>query len=182
MARQLLRFTGVEIQNILLAGEIFEATKIKSGGYGLKTVTSTSQVNDGPIVIDITLDDEEIFHPYINEGDISFMLSLTQISFDTFKNGIKEGGTIVTESSLVDISDLDREKWNIIEAPILSIATKDVGDITTQFVVALAITNCLTKALDKEMLEELILSKIDEQKHKINKEAYYLGYKYGSQL
>ena len=182
MARQLLRFTGVEEQDILLASEIYETAKIKSGGYGLKTVTSTSQIKDGPIVIDITLDEEEIFHPYINDGDISFMLSLTQISFDTFKNGIKEGGTIVTESSLVDVSDLDRKKWNILEAPILSIAKEEVGDITTQFVVALAITNYLTKALDKEILEEVILSKTDENIHKINKEAYYLGYKYGSEL
>ncbi len=47
MARTLMRFTGVGGQGVLLAGEIFAAAKIKTGGYGLKTATYTSQVRGG---------------------------------------------------------------------------------------------------------------------------------------
>jgi Pyruvate/2-oxoacid:ferredoxin oxidoreductase gamma subunit len=44
MARTLMRFTGVGGQGVLLAGEIFAAAKIKTGGFGLKTATYTSHV------------------------------------------------------------------------------------------------------------------------------------------
>ena len=72
MARTLMRFTGVGGQGVLLAGEIFAAAKIKEGGHGLKTATYTSQVRGGPTVVDITLDDEEIFYPYANDGEIDY--------------------------------------------------------------------------------------------------------------
>jgi len=37
MSKTLMRFTGVGGQGVLLAGEIFAAAKIKTGGFGLKT-------------------------------------------------------------------------------------------------------------------------------------------------
>jgi len=182
MARQLLRFTGVGGQGVLLAGEIFAVAKIKSGGFGLKTATYTSQVRGGPTVVDITLDDEEIFYPYANDGEVDFMLSVAQVSYDAFKKGVREGGTIVIEPNLVHSTIEDREKWNIIEIPIITIAKEEVGNVITQSVIALAIANKLTNSLDKDLLEEVMLSKIPAKVHDINKQAYELGYKYASQI
>ena len=105
MARTLMRFTGVGGQGVLLAGEIFAAAKIKEGGHGLKTATYTSQVRGGPTVVDITLDDEEIFYPYANDGEIDFMLSVAQASYNLFKNGVTPGGTIVIEPQFSWASD-----------------------------------------------------------------------------
>ena len=178
MARKLMRFTGVGGQGVLLAGEIFAAAKIKTGGYGLKTATYTSQVRGGPTVVDITLDDEEIFYPYANDGEIDFMLSVAQKSYDLFKNGVSEGGTIVIEPNLVKPTEEDRKKWNIIEIPIITIAKEEVGNVITQSVVALAIANNLMDAIDKETLKEVMLSKVPAKVHEINIKAYDLGYKY----
>jgi 2-oxoglutarate ferredoxin oxidoreductase subunit gamma len=47
--------TGVAGQGVLLAGEIFAAAKIKTGGHGLKTATYTSQVRGGPTIVDPNL-------------------------------------------------------------------------------------------------------------------------------
>jgi len=179
--RQLLRFTGVGGQGVLLAGEIFAVAKIKSGGYGLKTATYTSQVRGGPTVVDITLDDEEIFYPYANDGEVDFMLSVAQVSYNAFKKGVKEGGTIVIEPNLVHATPEDRKKWHIIEIPIITIAKEEIGNVITQSVIALAIANSITKALDKELLEEVMLSKIPEKVHDVNKKAYDLGYKYAEE-
>jgi 2-oxoglutarate ferredoxin oxidoreductase subunit gamma len=178
MARTLMRFTGVGGQGVLLAGEIFAAAKIKDGGYGLKTATYTSQVRGGPTVVDITLDDEEIFYPYANDGEIDFMLSVAQVSYNSFKNGVQDGGTIVIEPNLVQPTDEDRKKWNIVEIPIITIAKEEVGNVITQSVVALGIANNMTKAVDKELLKEVMLSKVPAKVHEINKKAYDLGYEY----
>ncbi|MBN2895770.1 MAG: 2-oxoacid:acceptor oxidoreductase family protein [Campylobacterales bacterium] len=181
MARTLMRFTGVGGQGVLLAGEIFAAAKIKTGGYGLKTATYTSQVRGGPTVVDITLDDDEIYYPYANDGEIDFMLSVAQKSYDLFKDGVTKGGTIVVDPFLVKPSDEDRKNWNIIEIPIITIAKEEVGNVITQSVVALAIANTFMKPLDKETLVTTMLSKVPAKVHDVNKKAYELGEKYANE-
>jgi 2-oxoglutarate ferredoxin oxidoreductase subunit gamma len=182
MARKLMRFTGVGGQGVLLAGEIFAAAKIKAGGYGLKTATYTSQVRGGPTVVDITLDDDEIFYPYANDGEIDFMLSVAQVSYNSFKDGVQEGGTIVIEPNLVKASDEDRKKWNIVEIPIITIAKEEVGNVITQSVVALAIANNFMSAIDKEVLRDVMLSKVPKKVHEVNIKAYDLGYEHSNKV
>ncbi|MDY0117402.1 MAG: 2-oxoacid:acceptor oxidoreductase family protein [Sulfurimonadaceae bacterium] len=178
MARQIMRFTGVGGQGVLLAGEIFAEAKIRKGGYGLKTATYTSQVRGGPTVVDITLDDDEIFYPYANDGEIEFMLSVAQASYVLFKEGVSLGSTIVVDPFLVHPTDEDRKKWNIIEIPIITIAKEEVGNVITQSVVALAIANTLINAIDKETLVATMLSKVPAKVHDVNIKAYDLGEKY----
>lgn len=177
MARQIMRFTGVGGQGVLLAGEIFAAAKIAKGGFGLKTATYTSQVRGGPTVVDITLDDNEIYYPYANDGEIDFMLSVAQKSYDLFKSGVSDGGTIVVDPYLVKPTEEDRKKWNIIEIPIITIAKEEVGNVITQSVVALAIANTLQNALDKETLIATMLKKVPAKVHEANKKAFELGEK-----
>jgi 2-oxoglutarate ferredoxin oxidoreductase subunit gamma len=178
MARTLMRFTGVGGQGVLLAGEIFAAAKIKAGGHGLKTATYTSQVRGGPTVVDITLDDQEIYYPYANDGEINFMLSVADASYKLFKDGVQKGGTIVIDPNLVHPTEEDRKTWNIFEIPIITIAKEEVGNVITQSVVALAIANTMMKALEKDHLVSVMLSKVPAKVHDVNKVAYDLGEKY----
>jgi len=181
MAKTLMRFTGVGGQGVLLAGEIFAAAKIKTGGFGLKTATYTSQVRGGPTVVDIQLDDEEIYYPYANDGEVNFMLSVANVSYQSFKDGVQEGGTIVIEPNLVHPTEEDRKKWNIVEIPIITIAKEEVGNVITQSVVALAIANTYMKAIDKQVLLDTMLSKVPAKVHDINLKAYELGEKYANE-
>ncbi len=173
-----MRFTGVGGQGVLLAGEIFAAAKIRMGGYGVKTATYTSQVRGGPTVVDIQLDDKEIYYPYAIDGQIDFMLSVADKSYQLFKDGVREGGIIVIDPNLVYPSDEDRKKWQIVEIPIITIAKEEVGNVITQSVVALAIANTFTNALPEDVLIETMLSKVPKKVHEANLKAYELGKKY----
>lgn len=180
--KTLMRFTGVGGQGVLLAGEIFATAKINNGGYGLKTATYTSQVRGGPTVVDITLQDEEILYPYANDGEIDFMLSVAQISFDLFKNGVKDNATIIIEPNLVKPTPEDRKRWNIIEIPIITIAKEEVGNVITQSIIALAIANYFTnETIPSEVLRQTMLSKVPPKLHDLNNKAYDLGYKYAKE-
>ena len=181
MSKIVMRFTGVGGQGVLLAGEIFAAAKIKEGGYGIKTATYTSQVRGGATVVDIQLDDKEIFYPYAIDGEIDFMLSVANVSYQQFKGGVRDGATIVIEPNLVTPSEEDRKKWNIVEIPIITIAKEEVGNVITQSVVALAIANTFTKALDKKLLVDTMLSKVPAKVHELNLKAYDLGEKYAKE-
>ena len=178
MSKIVMRFTGVGGQGVLLAGEIFAAAKIATGGFGIKTATYTSQVRGGATVVDIQLDDNEIFYPYAIDGEIDFMLSVADVSYQQFKGGVRDGGTIVIEPNLVHPTDEDRKRWNIVEIPIITIAKEEVGNVITQSVVALAIANTYAKALDEKVLVDTMLSKVPAKVHDVNKTAYELGKNY----
>lgn len=176
--RRQLRFTGIGGQGVLLAGEILAEAKIRAGGYGVKAATYTSQVRGGPTKVDILLDEREILYPYANEGEIEFMLSTAQVSFNLFKGGIKEGGIVVIEPNLVQVSDADRERFKIFEIPIISIAKDEVGNVVTQSVVALALTVALTKCVDRDLVYETMISKVPAKVVELNKKAFELGEAY----
>ncbi len=179
--RHQLRFTGVGGQGVLLAGEILAAAKIKQGGYGVKAATYTSQVRGGPTKVDIILDDEEILYPYANEGEIEYMLSTAQISYDQFKSGVKDGGVIVIEPNLVTPTQEDIDRWEMYAIPIISIAKEEVGNVVTQSVVALGVTVEMTQVLPNELVFETMISKVPPKFVELNKTAYELGVKYAKE-
>ena len=181
MARNVLRFTGVGGQGVLLAGEIFASAKINLGGFGVKTATYTSQVRGGPTVVDIQLDDEEIWYPHAVDGEVDFMLSVADASFQLFKNGVRDGETIVIEPNLVFPTEEDRKRWNIVEIPIITIAKEEVKLVLTQSVVALAIANTYLSLIDDETLVNTMLAAVPERFHTPNKLAYELGQKYAKE-
>ncbi|PAF50306.1 2-oxoglutarate:acceptor oxidoreductase [Helicobacter sp. 13S00401-1] len=173
-----LRFTGVGGQGVLLAGEILAEAKIRDGGYGLKASTYTSQVRGGPTKVDILLDNEEILYPYAIDGEIEFMLSVAQSSYDIFKGGVMDKGIIIIEPNLITPSEEDKKRFKIYEIPIITIAKEEVGNVVTQSVVALAITVTMTKCVDKNIVIETMLSKVPAKVADVNKKAYEIGEKY----
>lgn len=173
-----LRFSGVGGQGVLLAGEILAEAKIQSGGYGIKAASYTSQVRGGPTKVDILLDDQPILYPYATEGKIDFMLSTAQIGFDLFKGGIKEGGIIAVDSNLVRVTQEDREKYKIIEIPIISIAKNEIGNVVTQSVVALGVSVELSGCLDRDLVFSVMQKKVPSKVLEINKRAFEVGEQY----
>ena len=176
--RKQLRFSGVGGQGVLLAGEILAEAKIESGGYGIKAASYTSQVRGGPTKVDILLDEEPILYPYATEGSIDFMLSTAQMGFDLFKSGIKDGGIIVIDSNLVKASEQDREKYKIIEIPIISIAKNEIGNVVTQSVVALGVSVELSGCMDRELVFSVMQQKVPSKVLELNKKAFEIGEEY----
>lgn len=176
-----LRFTGVGGQGVLLAGEILAEAQIRAGGYGVKAATYTSQVRGGPTKVDILLDNDEILYPYANEGEVEFMLSTAQVSYDQFKDGLKDNAIIVVEPNLVTPSEEDKKRFKIYPIPIISIAKNEVGNVVTQSVVALAVTVTLTKCVDRDLVFETMISKVPAKVVDLNKKAFELGEKYAKE-
>ena len=110
------------------------------------------------------------------------MLSVAQVSYNQFKNGVKEGGVIVVEPNLVTPTEEDRKKWKIYEIPIITIAKEEVGNVITQSVLALAMANYFTgETVPNEVLRKTMLSKVPEKVHAINNKAFDLGLKYAQE-
>jgi 2-oxoglutarate ferredoxin oxidoreductase subunit gamma len=109
------------------------------------------------------------------------MLSVADASYQLFKDGVRDGATIVIEPNLVHPTEEDRKRWNIVEIPIITIAKEEVGLVLTQSVVALAIANTYQKAIDDETLVNTMLAAVPKRFHTPNKLAYELGKKYAEE-
>jgi 2-oxoglutarate ferredoxin oxidoreductase subunit gamma len=169
-----IRITGVGGQGVLLAGEILARAYIKAGKYGVQAATYTSQVRGGPTKVDIVLDDKEILFPYANDGEIDFMLSVADASYQLFKDGVKEGGIIVYEPNLVYPTKEDKEKWNLYPIEVITIAKEKVGNVITQSVVALAIATVMNE-LDQDLVFNTMIETVPPKAVEINKKAFELG-------
>jgi 2-oxoglutarate ferredoxin oxidoreductase subunit gamma len=169
-----LRFTGVGGQGVLLAGEILATAYINDGKYGVQAATYTSQVRGGPTKVDIVLDDNEILFPYANDGEIDFMLSVADVSYQQFKNGVKEGGKIVYEPNLVYPTDEDKKKWELYPIDVITIAKEKVGNVITQSVVALAIATVMMD-IDEDLVFNAMINTVPPKAVEINKKAFALG-------
>ncbi len=176
-----LRFTGVGGQGVLLAGEILAEANIRNKGYGIKASTYTSQVRGGPTKVDILLDEKEILYPYAAEGEIDFMLSTADVSYQQFKGGIKQGGIVVVEPNLVRPTRDDTQHYRIYSIPIITIAKEEVGNVVTQSVVALAITVTLTQCVDRDVVFNTMIQKVPAKVADVNKRAFELGEKYANE-
>ena len=179
--RQQLRFTGIGGQGVILAGEIMASAKINVGGHAMKTATYTSQVRGGPTVVDVALDEGRILYPYASDGEVDFMLSVAQSSYNIYKTGVRDGATIVVDPNLVKVSDEDRKRWHIVEVPIITIAKHEVGNVITQSVVALGVASVYVSSIARQTLIDTMLSKVPKKVHEANLKAFELGEKYAKE-
>jgi len=106
------------------------------------------------------------------------MLSVAQVSYDSFKSGVKPDGIIVVEPNLVHPTDEDRKKWKIYEIPLITIAKEEVGNVVTQSVIALGITIAMTKVMDRDFVYNTMIEKVPPKFIELNKKAFELGEKY----
>ena len=175
--RRELRFTGAGGQGVLTAGSILSKAKINDGGHSIKSSTYSSQVRGGPTKVDILMDEVEILFPYAIHGQVEFMLSTAQKSFDMYKDGLAPNAIIVVDNMLVKVSDEDREKYTVYDIPIISIAKREVGNVVTQSVVALAITVELTGILPHDVVYNTMIKSVPAKFADLNKKAYEVGKK-----
>jgi 2-oxoglutarate ferredoxin oxidoreductase subunit gamma len=181
MAKTQIRFTGVGGQGIITAGDILCDAAIKEGKHSVKIGTYTSQVRGGPTVIDVICDEDEIYYPYAIDGEIDFMLSVADSSYQIFKKGVKSGGIIVIDPNLVHPTNDDRKTWRIIEIPVVEIAKQEIGNIATQSTLALGIAVEMTKCVKVDVLLESVLEKVPKKMKEANQKAFNLGIKYAKE-
>ena len=182
MSKRQIRFTGVGGQGIISAGDILCDAAIKTGMHSVKIGTYNSQVRGGPTAIDVLCDEKTIYFPYAIDGEIEFMCSVADASYQIYKKGVMTNGIIVIDPNLVYPSADDRKSWRILEIPIVEIAKNEIGNIATQSSIALGVAVHITKCFDEKILLESILEKVPKKSKEANRRAFFLGIEYAKKL
>ena len=143
------------------------------GGVEGKNVSQSQsygpEARGGASKADVVISSNEIFYPKAIKLDL--LLAMTQESMDKYFIDLKEGGTLIVDSSLV--TDVPTDKYYAI--PFTRLARNDVGNIMVANVIALAAIATLTDIVSFESLESAILARAPRGTEDRNKQAMQIG-------
>jgi 2-oxoglutarate ferredoxin oxidoreductase subunit gamma len=150
-----VQFAGFGGQGIMLMGQIM-AQAAMDQGYEVVWIPSYGpEMRGGTAYCTVVISDRPIGSPIIRNP--KHLVAMNRPSLEKFAPTVQAGGTIFINSSIISI-DADRDDVDVIKVPIIEIA-KELGNIKTANIVALAAFVSRSQVVDFELLRESVKSK-----------------------
>lgn len=179
MDRYEVRLSGSGGQGLILAGKILaEAVVIYDHRNAVQTQSYGPEARGGASKAEVVISDGEIDYPKAINLDI--LLSLTQESCERYSSDLKEGGTLIIDSTAV--TDVPSGNYKLYTAPISNIAAEKVGKAVVTNIVALGILTKISGIVSEEAVRKAILAKVPKGTEELNMKAFDEGLKAGEDL
>lgn len=150
-----VQFAGFGGQGIMLMGQIM-AQAAMDQGYEVVWIPSYGpEMRGGTAYCTVVISDRPIGSPIIRNP--KHLVAMNRPSLEKFAPSVQAGGTIFINSSIISI-DADRDDVDVLKVPIIEIA-KELGNIKTANIVALAAFVSRSKVVDFELLRESVKNK-----------------------
>jgi 2-oxoglutarate ferredoxin oxidoreductase subunit gamma len=166
-----LRLSGSGGQGMILASVILgEAI---GGGDGRNVVQSQSygpEARGGASKSDVVISENEIYYPKAIKLDL--LLAMTQESMDKYYGDLKQGGTLIVDTTLVTEIPTD----DYYGLPFTRLAREEAGHIMVANVIALAAIAALTGIVSRESLTEAVLQRAPKGTEEKNRKAIDIGF------
>ena len=173
-----VQFAGFGGQGIMLMGQIM-AQAAMDQGYEVVWIPSYGpEMRGGTAYCTVVISDRPIGSPIIRNP--KHLVAMNRPSLEKFAPTVQAGGTIFINSSIISI-DADRDDVDVIKVPIIEIA-KELGNIKTANIVALAAFVSRSQVVDFELLRESVKNKFAKREKliPINMKALEEGQKAAS--
>lgn len=164
-------------QGILLAGEVLANAFMMANKFVTWYPSYGAEMRGGTVNCEVVMNEEDV--STVNKKEIDFLIALNQLSFDKFMSKVKEGGTVIANSSLIKEIKL-RTDINYLFAPITKLA-ENVGNIKMANILALGILSKASRLVSMETLGEALETVIPAHRRNLlplNLEALKIGYEY----
>lgn len=161
-------------QGVLLAGQILAYAGMNEGKNVSWLPSYGPEMRGGTANCNVVISEEEVGSPVVTDADC--VIVMNRPSLEKFECNVKKGGTLIINSSLIDI-EATRKDINVIKVPANKIA-EQAGSIKAANMVMLGAFNAKAKALDNKTIIECLGKLMGEKKaHLIplNKKAIELG-------
>ena len=166
-----LRLSGSGGQGMILASVILSEA---IGASDQRNVTQTQsygpEARGGASKSDVVVSANEIYYPKAMQLDL--LLTMTQEALDSYYPNLKEGGTLVVDTTLVTEFPTD----NYYGLPFTRLAREEAGHIMVANVIALAAIAELTGIVSREALTNAVLSRAPRGTEEKNKKAIDIGF------
>jgi len=167
-------------QGVMLIGNVLAYAAMEQGLNVTYMPVYGVEMRGGTANCTVVISDEEIGSPIIFHPKT--LIIMNQPSLEKFQPRLVEKGLLIVNSSIVDESLVDKEKYYALAIPVNKIAD-ELGDIRMANMVALGVWVGATKAVELDMVMKSMekhMSSLKKQVVENNKKALLEGYKIGS--
>ena len=168
-------FAGFGGQGILFAGKQLAKTAMYENKQVSWLPSYGPEMRGGSANCSVIISDEEIGSPLVNYPDI--LVALNRPSFDKFASKVKPGGTLLVDSTLVNVK-CERTDINVVYVPATGLAN-DNNISGAANVIMLGQILKLTKLFDYDTFLKFLVGAIPETKKALierNELALKLGF------
>lgn len=167
-----LRLSGSGGQGLILAGIILAEAALHDGKNVVQSQSYGPEARGGASKSEVIVSEKEINYPKVRDCDM--LLCLTEVAYDKYIDGLKDGGTLILDSSISKRPE--REDLKVYSVPILETAKEKLKKPMVANIVALGCIYELTKIVSKESLEKAVLERVPKGTEELNKKALNEGF------
>jgi 2-oxoglutarate ferredoxin oxidoreductase subunit gamma len=172
-----IRLSGSGGQGMILASVILaEAIGKDKTKNVVQTQSYGPEARGGASKADVVVSSNEIYYPKAMKLDM--LLAMTQEALDSYYGDLKEGGTLIVDTTLVTSVPTDQ----YFGVPVTRLAREEVGIVVVANVVALGAIAAVTGVVSKEDLIAAVLSRAPRGTEEKNRKAVEVGYREGAAL
>ncbi len=172
-----MRLSGSGGQGMILASVIMgEAIGGGDGRNVSQTQSYGPEARGGASKSDVVISSNEIFYPKAIKLDL--LLAMTQEALDKYYGDLKEGGTLIVDTTLVTDVPTD----NYYGLPFTRLAREEAGHVMVANVIALAAIAALTDVVSRESLTSAVLARAPRGTEEKNRKAIDIGFSEGLKI
>ncbi len=169
-----MRFAGFGGQGVIMMGHIMGKASIIDGKNVTLTQSYGPEARGGACSVDVIVSDKEIYYPHVREPDILVIMS--QSALTTYLPSIKEDGTLLLDTGLVEHTEVDREFEGL---PATELAKSELGTRIVSNIVMLGYLVAATEIVSEPSMKEAIKSLVPKGTEEKNIKAFEIGYQLG---
>lgn len=163
---------GMILASVILAeaiGKSDQRNVVQSQSYG-------PEARGGASKSDVVVSENEIYYPKAMKLDL--LLCMTQESLDKYYGDLKDGGTLIVDTTLV--TEFPTEKYYGL--PFTRLAKEEAGHVMVANVIALAVIAELAEVVSRDALTAAVLNRAPRGTEEKNKKAIEIGFREAAKL
>jgi 2-oxoglutarate ferredoxin oxidoreductase subunit gamma len=171
-----IKIGGFGGQGVILSAHIIgKAAAIYADKFATMIQSFGPEARGSSCSAQVIISDKPVTYPYVKNPDILIVMS--QESYTKFLPELKEGGILITESDLIDTSDI---KPNIKHYSIPSTRiAEELGKKLILNIVMVGFFTAIAKELDREFVYKAVESSVPKGTEDLNLAAFNRGYYFG---
>lgn len=176
--RKELRLAGEGGQGLITAAIILaEAVAEHTDLNVVQTQSYGPESRGGASRADVIIADEDIDYPEVKTPDL--VLAMAQEACDRYVPGVRPGGIVVVDSSMVD--EVPKVEAKVIRYPITGKA-EELGRSIVANIVALGLLVGVTRIVPEDAVLSAVLNRVPKGTFELNEKAFRAGLEAAKEL
>jgi 2-oxoglutarate ferredoxin oxidoreductase subunit gamma len=179
MGKTEIRIGGFGGQGVILSGFIIgKASAIFDSRFATMIQSFGPEARGGACNAQVIISDTPVLYPYITIPNILVIMS--QEAYNKFGSNVKRGGTILFESDLVKVNNIDKS-LKVYSIPATHLA-EELGRKIVLNIVMVGFFTAVTNIVSYDSIKKSILDSVPKGTETININAFEKGFQYGKEI